>query len=399
MSHISTQTNITAHFAPDSVKIPLPSWLAKTVFQRDPMPNHMETQQLMDGLWQGDPLMDAVAAWWDVDESAPQLFQQALTQGIQSLHKPPESLERLFNVVENPPDWVCWEKFPQAVDFIHRSGVASLLVLRDVALMGGYLFSRFNQSLVLTGELANGAGPRVFRTSQWWLACTDNHGLHQNGAGYQATLRVRLAHARIRRSLHNDTRWSSDRWAVPINQTDLMATLQMFSSGYLVGLRALGIPVNRSDSNAVMALWRYVGWLLGIEEKWLVAKEKQGLLHLVQSLATQDPPDETSTLLGKALADSAMNIKFSWHSQYPKLHRFMTHALYQRHLSTTSLFLKRHQMDQLGLPGHQYPWYPLISFGPRFTTHITLTSFKQGRHYLQKRGRLLQEKLIYAGKQ
>ncbi len=49
----------------------------------------------------------------------------------------------------------------------------AVYVLRDLALMGGYLLSGLNQALIMTGALNKDAAKRFAETSKWWMDCTE----------------------------------------------------------------------------------------------------------------------------------------------------------------------------------------------------------------------------------
>ena len=70
---------------------------------------------------------------------------------------------------------------------------------RDVVLIGGYMFSGFNQTLLRTGALEKGSNQRFAETSQWAIDVISVDGLASNGVGYQSTLRVRLIHSMVRK--------------------------------------------------------------------------------------------------------------------------------------------------------------------------------------------------------
>lgn len=90
--------------------------------------------------------------------------------------------------------------------------------------------------------------------------------LRPKGKGWVACLRVRALHAKIRRSLLKSNRWDCERNGVPINQEDLCATLLAFSVNVLSGIEiVLGQPLPEGDQRDYLALWRYIGWLLGVD--------------------------------------------------------------------------------------------------------------------------------------
>jgi ER-bound oxygenase mpaB/B'/Rubber oxygenase, catalytic domain len=60
--------------------------------------------------------------------------------------------------------------------------------------------------------------------------------------------------------------WDTESLGVPINQEDLAATLLAFSTNVLWGIEfILGMPLSTSETNDYLLLWRYLGWLLGVE--------------------------------------------------------------------------------------------------------------------------------------
>jgi len=88
------------------------------------------------------------------------------------------------------------------------------------------------------------------------------------GEGWKAVLRVRFLHGMVRRRLHDKPYWKPELWGVPVNQEDMMATLLAFSYNVLVGSEmVLGRPLSDEDQHAYMHLWRYIGWLMGVEEE------------------------------------------------------------------------------------------------------------------------------------
>lgn len=60
--------------------------------------------------------------------------------------------------------------------------------------------------------------------------------------------------------------WDRERYGVPINQEDMAATLLAFSTNAIVGVQFVaGVGMSRREEEDYLALWRYIGWLLGVE--------------------------------------------------------------------------------------------------------------------------------------
>ena len=125
--------------------------------------------------------------------------------------------------------------------------------------------------------------------------------MRPRGEGWQSTLKVRLIHAHVRRMILKTGRWDADVWGAPANQHDHAGTSLLFSVIVVQGLRQLGMRIAPEDSEAYMQLWRWSGWLMGIDPELLVGSEAeaQRLGDIIR--ATQGQPDEDSRKLMQAL--------------------------------------------------------------------------------------------------
>ena len=364
----------------------------KVMMGRDPSPTRDEYNDMVAALWQGDAPMDDLLDW--MYEIGPRegrkLYEQALERGIDSIADAPKPLRDFFRMIERTPTWVDHALIEDGVSFIHRTGLAGPYVLRDFALMGGYLLSGFNHALVMTGALNKGAAQRIAETGKWWVDCTEHDGLNRFGVGFKTTLRVRMVHGMVRRHLPTRPEWDSSEWGIPVNQTDMLATYLAFGPIMLVGMRAMGIPVTPHESKAVMHLWKYAGWLMGVEDKWLVDGERDGLVRLYQTFLTQSRADWTSAELGRALSEEPLQRQFSWGKYLPPLQQVRRKMFYHQHLSNSSLFLNRKQMRKLGLPDNVLPWFPLLTMAPRFASYSLQRFNPLLKKRLEREGRKVQ---------
>lgn len=357
-------------------------WLTRD----DPTPSEQRWQALGEALMRGDPPMDRMVEWmldYGMREGRA-LFQQALDHGIENVADAPEPLCALFAVIDRRPAWADDDLLMRGTQASHLAGMAGLYALRDASLMGGYQASAINKTLVLTGSLANGPQRRLAETTKWWIDCTEPGGLQRFGEGFKSTLHVRLIHSLIRRRVQRMPEWDNSEWGLPVNQTDMAATQLAFSVIFLLGSRALGVPLTPSDGRAVMHLWRTIGWLIGIDERWLPETEQHGRELLYQILLSQAPPDDSSRQLGRALMDEPL------HRSYPNFAGLRGRFERARHLSIARLFLDAQSMSDLGLPSGVLPWYPAISAPLNFARHGTHRLLPGGRRRLVRTGRKAQ---------
>lgn len=352
----------------------------------NPEPTRQQWQALGDGLQQGDPPMDRLAEWmaeYGMKEGWA-LFRGVLDHGIERFPDAPEPLRALFEAVEQPPEWLDEDLLAQGAQAIQLTGMTGLRVLRDLSLMGGYQASGINQTLLFTGSLSRGAQRRVAETTRWLLDCTADNGMARFGSGYKNTLQVRLIHSLIRRRVRAMDGWDMATWGLPINQTDMVATQLGFSVLFLIGSRAMGIPLSRQEGYAVMHLWRYIGWLMGVNESSLPLTEQQGRALLYRILLSQAPPDDSSRQLGHALMNEPLD------RYYPNLVSLRGRFERARHLSIVRLFLDRQGMRDLGLPSRVVPWYPAMAAPINLARHGIHRVLPGGRQRLTRQGRTAQ---------
>ncbi|MEV6362904.1 oxygenase MpaB family protein [Nocardia asteroides] len=345
-------------------------------------PDDEQFRQLGELLTVGDEPMDRLVEWMHEIgmRTARPLFEQALAQGIDALDAPPEPLRQFFAGIDATPDWVDHDKLARAALVMRGLGADGMYVARDVALLGGYQFAGFNQTLLRTGALEKGSNARFAETMQWGLDVASQDGLRHFGAGYRSTLRVRLIHAFVRRHVTGLPDWSSDRWGLPVNQTDMAATLVGALIVPVVGGLGMGRLLPRADLEAVAHLTRYTGWLIGVDERFLPTSFADAVRVLYHTTATLAAPDETTRRLAAPMVDDPL----SWHyDRFPQVRRRIARSA---HLSVTATVLGPRAMRRLGLSPLVLPWYPLLRLPINLTRSVAAYTLPGGMDRAAARG-------------
>jgi hypothetical protein len=289
----------------------------------------------------------------------------------------PAPVRAFFDTVSTRPSWVDDRLLARGAQACRAYGMDAGLVLAFGSLLGGYRTAAALEPLVRTGRLTGGAPlRRINETSVWWRAVTEPGGLAAGGEGFRLCLHVRVMHALVNARLEADPTWEWGLRGVPINQYDQASTLGVFSTSFLIHLRLLGVRVSRADSRAVMHLWSYVGWLMGVDEQWLPHDERRGRRLLYHFLAYDPPPDGNSVALARALIH--MNddvVSGRWRRAYER----------ERALSVSAWLLGRAAMRDLGLPCRP-PWYGLARVGANLVMSQGVGRLPGGRALLLARG-------------
>ncbi|RZF51242.1 DUF2236 domain-containing protein [Acinetobacter halotolerans] len=351
-------------------------------------PSYQEYLALNTALQSGDEPMDKVMRWVMLNpRQHRKYFETALYQGLDQLpHEIPE-LTTFFDLVQQTPSWYEQSKIDAALKFTYRLGANNGFILRDLSLMTGYMYPGFNQPLVLTGALNKQAGTRLAETTKWWVDITEQDGFERFSKGFTSTIYVRFIHSLVRHQLQKSEKWDAETWGVPINQYDQAMTNIAFSGVVLIGIRALGIFPNQQEVDSFLHFWKYAGWLMGIDEKWLVDKESDGwkLIYWMQFAHPQS--DASSISLGSSLS------KEPFERQYRYLGTFQQKLAYRQHLEMTQFFIGRKKMKKLGLAPRFASWFAYylllrnltLYTGARFIPQLNVLLERNGRH-MQKSG-------------
>lgn len=305
----------------------------------------------------------------------------ALTEGVAAVPDAPPALVELVGSAEQVPEWVDWELLEEGARAYRRFGRAAADVGLQLSLIGGYRFGGPTDLLVETGALTGGRSRRrLGETQRWVQALTQPGGLRPHAEGWRLTLHVRAMHALVNHGF--EPRWDVEQWGLPINQADQASTLGLFDAVVLLGVRSLGVPVSREESRAVMHLWRYVGWLLGVDEEFLVGTERERHRLNYHVLLSQGPLTEAGGLLARSAVDAQLELDFRrWGVLAPLRARYERERL----LSMLTVFLGPTSMRELGLPLRP-PWAHAMVVAGHTVRQQVLRRVPGGRRLLERQG-------------
>ena len=227
------------------------------------------------------------------DEPAAELLKAV---GIKELRRADSrEVQAFVKSLQDRPSWVDDRLLERGAQACREYGMDAGLVLAYGSLLGGYRTAAALEPLVRTGRLTGSETlRRIKETSVWWRAVTSPGGMAPDGEGFRLTLHVRFMHAMVNAQLEADPSWEWAKRGVPVNQYDLASTLGVFSTSFLLHLRLLGVRVTRADAHAVMHLWSYVGWLMGVDDDWLPHDERRGRRLLYHFWRTTRRPTGTA---------------------------------------------------------------------------------------------------------
>jgi hypothetical protein len=273
---------------------------------------------------------------------------------------------------------VDWDLVEAGARVFRGLGQNSLDILLQLSLIGGYRFGGPTDLLVATGGLSGDSTMRrLGETQKWGVALSQPGGMRRGSEGYAVAVHVRLMHALVNESF--TSKWDVERWGMPINQSDQAATLGLFSGVPLIGCRALGARITRAESRAYMHLWKYVGWLMGVDDQWLMDSEGEQHRLNYHILLVQDDISEAGPKLANAIVDAQRTLHFR---RFPAISRWLAR---ERLLSMLTALLGPSSMRDLELP-LRLPWAPAYVLGLNILRYRVIGMTPAGRKALLRWG-------------
>jgi hypothetical protein len=253
-----------------------------------------------------DPLADAVAAAFAQRSAGGgrRMLDTAIEKGIDAVDDPPSALVDLFRQLDTVPLWVDWDRIDRGGAVFRRSGVLGIAVLNLFSLPIMYSSAGGNKPLVFTGHLIERAPRRLAETARFVLASSRPGGLRRFAEGFKISVRVRLIHAQVRRLLLRSGRWKPE-WGEPVNQLYMAGTNVALSAGLIEGMQRLGFRISRADEEALLHMWRYSGYLSGVDPELAISTPEEGRLIGELIRDAEGPPDSDSRALINALMSAS----------------------------------------------------------------------------------------------
>ena len=270
-------------------------------------------------------------------------------------HASHPKLSQLWEEVNTVPEWVDWDQIERGQDVFYRYGGPALTGLTYQSLLGGMGAARVVETLARTGGFSTKvARRRLFETTQHILQCTKSlESIQPGGAGHASSIRVRLLHAAVRQRImklanQRPSYFSVEEWGVPVNDLDQIATIGTFCATLVwISFPRQGIFLREQEKADYVALWRYIGYLLGTPTKHFETPAKAKAI-MESLLYNEVHPSEMSKIL-------ANNIIRSLEKQPPN---YVSSDM----LITSARWLNGNDLgDSLGLPRVSLYYWALMT--------------------------------------
>ncbi|OAQ63656.1 transcriptional regulator [Pochonia chlamydosporia 170] len=186
--------------------------------------------------------------------------------------KTDEVITSFWEEVHTVPSWVDWAQLERGQKFFYRYATANLMGFALQGFMGeNSSASGVVEVLVRTGGFSTRVLPRrLLETFQFILQVTKSVGdIKPGGNAHTAAIRVRLLHSAVRERILSLAGSRSDYYdvekhGIPLNTLDSIHSISTFCCNHMwLQLPFMGVYPQKQEIQDYIALWRYIGYLLG----------------------------------------------------------------------------------------------------------------------------------------
>jgi hypothetical protein len=233
-------------------------------------------------------------------------FHRALDRGADAVDDPPESLVALLDQAESVPAWVDHEQLRRGAIAYWRPGPLVVLCLTS-AIGRGFKNYGGMKPTIFTGRLIDErrVGRRMVETLRYIATVTTPGAMARDRDGWKYTLRLRLLHASVRWGCSRAEEWDWDAWGLAVNDADNIGAPLEFSVGQADMLAQAGMRLEDQEVEDIVALWRYIDYVLGAPDHLLMTSAADARDRLAIMDALNHPPDDTNRLMLHSLVDFA----------------------------------------------------------------------------------------------
>jgi len=234
------------------------------------------------------------------------MFLQALEHGIDSVEGAPPELVTLFKAADDVPDWVDWDQLHRGSVAYWRVGKVTVMALAYAAIGAGFRTYGGSRELVLSRRLIerDQVGRRLIETLRWAANASKPDGMRRHSDGFRMTMKVRMLHAAVRYHCSRSRHWDWNDWGISVDNVSAVYTMgTLFTEAVIDALAKGGIRLRDSERDDIVALWRYIGYVMGIPDDinftdWADLKQKSGIIRMLEH-----PADDGCRALMRSLID------------------------------------------------------------------------------------------------
>lgn len=216
---------------------------------------------------QGDPLADGAVRRMieagQVDE-VNRLFQVMRSDDQPYPADLPAPFREFLDRTSGLPPGVDLDRVRRGEDVYMKHAFTAALVLLAKGLPEGYQAPCLTEILMISRDLARSPYDRLLGVLQMLVRVCSIHGFTPGGAVVITAQKMRLLHSGVRSIVPRRRPGYVEKFGVPVNLEDKLATIIAFSYLVIDGLRILDVGLQDDEAEDLYYLWQVYSRMMGI---------------------------------------------------------------------------------------------------------------------------------------
>ena len=205
-------------------------------------------------------------------------FYKVLQMDFAAITEAEDSELKSFLLDRRPlPQWFDAGRILKGQKFYKKFATPIMTLLGGLSLPYCYAASPGNKALYLSDKMRKSPGKRLVDTADFIIMVSTAQNIAENSKAQISINKLRLIHAIARYYILKSGNWSIE-WGIPINQEDMAGTNLAFSYIIVNGLQKSGYMITEREKENFLALWRYIGYQLYIQDELLPSTLKEAEL-------------------------------------------------------------------------------------------------------------------------
>jgi ER-bound oxygenase mpaB/B'/Rubber oxygenase, catalytic domain len=245
--------------------------------------------------WSDDGFLDGLRRQGDflADGAVERLIQEGdvsevnrLFQVMRSDNQPlppdlPPPIQEFLDKTSRLPAGLDLARIERGEAVYMRHAFTAALILLAKSLPEGYQAPCLTEILMISRDLARSPYDRLLGVLQMLVRVCSIHGFTPGGDVIITAQKMRLLHAGIRNLVHGRRPEYEQRYGVPVNHEDMLATLMAFSYLVIEGLQQLDVGLADQEAEDLYYLWQVFARMMGIHP----ADDPDSTAYIPQSVA------------------------------------------------------------------------------------------------------------------
>jgi len=247
----------------------------------------------------GDPLADSVVASLEgaSADDAHKIIRQAIEEGPSAVQNAPAEVQQFAEWARDVPYWVDFDMMRHGSELFTRNAALIPTIVSCMALPLGYS-TQSAKTLYTTSVMSGYATKRLRETNRQIFEVGVKDGLKPGANGWQICLQVRMIHAIIRNKIKSQVDWDYASYGEPLHNVHLSMLATVLGSYIIEGLNKLRRPMTELEQEGYITIWKYGGYLMGVQDEMLTSSHAEGMRHLQLIFDCElDPSKESISLI------------------------------------------------------------------------------------------------------